>query len=69
VLAVVGWTTHRKLRDSNVPAQRKGIACCLLAGVAAVLSRELTYSSLLEHAATAMLFTLCLALLTAEESV
>jgi hypothetical protein len=39
----------------------------MAAGVTAVLFRELTYSSLLEHSATAMMFTMSLALLVAEE--
>jgi O-antigen ligase len=67
VLVLAGWEAHRKLRNPKVSLQMKGLACCLVAGVAAVLFRELTYSSLLEHAATAMLFTLCLALLASEE--
>jgi hypothetical protein len=45
----------------------KALTCCLVAGMVAVLFRELTYSSLLEHTATAMLFTMSLALLAAEE--
>ena len=67
VLLLAGWEVHRKLRNPTVSLQMKGLTCCLMAGVAAVLFRELTYSSLLEHAATAMLFTMCLALLVAEE--
>jgi len=67
VLLLAGWEAHRKLRDPKVSPQMKGLICCLVAGVMAVLFRELTYSSLLEHAATAMLFTMSLALLAAEE--
>jgi O-antigen ligase len=67
VLALAGREAHRKLRNPKVPPQIKGVTCCLMAGVIAVLFRELTYSSLLEHAATAMLFTMSLALLAAEE--
>jgi hypothetical protein len=58
-----GWEAHRKLRNPNVSPQVKVLTCCLAAGVIAVLFRELTYSSLLEHAATAMLFAMSLALM------
>jgi O-antigen ligase len=68
VLVLVGWEAHRKLRSPKVSPEMKGLMCCLVAGVAAVLFRELTYSSLLEHAATAMLFTMSLALLAAQEA-
>ena len=67
LLALAGAAAHRKLRSPNTSAQMKGMTCCLGAGVIAVLFRELTYSSLLEHAATAMLFAMCLALIAAEE--
>jgi O-antigen ligase len=67
VLVLARWQAHRKLRNPKVSLQMKGLTCCLVAGVVAVLFRELTYSSLLEHAATAMLFTMSLALLAAEE--
>jgi O-antigen ligase len=67
VLVLAGWEAHRRLRNPKVSPQVKALTCCLVAGVVAVLFRELTYSSLLEHAATAMLFTMCLALLAAEE--
>jgi O-antigen ligase len=69
VLVLAGWEAHRKLRNPKVLPQIKGLTCCLVAGVVAVLFRELTYSSLLEHAATAMLFTMSLALLATEERV
>jgi O-antigen ligase len=68
VLILAGWEAHRKLRNPKISPQMKGLTCCLVAGVAAVLFRELTYSSLLEHAATAMLFTMSLALLAAGET-
>ena len=67
LLVLAGGEAHRKLRDPKVSPQIKGLICCLVAGVMAVLFRELTYSSLLEHAATAMLFTMSLALLAAEQ--
>jgi len=67
VLILAGWEAHRKLRNPKTSPQMKAMTCCFAAGVIAVLFRELTYSSLLEHAATAMLFTMCLALLVAEE--
>jgi O-antigen ligase len=67
VLVLAGLAAHRKLRSPKVSLQMKGLTCCLLAGVIAVLFRELTYSSLLEHAATAMLFAMSLALLAGEE--
>jgi len=67
VLVLAGWEARQKLRNPMVSPQMKAFTCCLLAGLAAVLFRELTYSSLLEHAATAMLFTMSLALLGAEE--
>jgi O-antigen ligase len=67
VLVMAGWEAHRKLRNPKVSPQIKGMTCCLAAGVVAVLFRELTYSSLLEHSATAMLFAMSLALLVAKE--
>jgi O-antigen ligase len=67
VLVLAGWEAHRKLRSPKTSLQMKGMTCCFAAGVIAVLSRELAYASLLEHAATAMLFTMCLALLVAPE--
>jgi O-antigen ligase len=67
VLILAAWEAHRKLRSPKVSPQLKGMTCCFAAGVIAVLFRELTYSSLLEHAATAMLFAMCLALLVAPE--
>jgi uncharacterized membrane protein YgaE (UPF0421/DUF939 family) len=67
VLLLAAWEAHRKLRNPNVSQQTKGMICCMAAGVVAVLFRELTYSSLLEHAATAMLFAMILAFLAAEE--
>jgi O-antigen ligase len=67
VLVLAGWEAHRKLRSPKVSPQMKGMTCCFAAGVIAVLSRELTYSSLFEHAATAMLFAMCLALLVNPE--
>jgi O-antigen ligase len=68
VLVLAGWQAHRKLRNPKVSPQMKGMTCCFVAGVAAVLFREFTYSSLLAHTATAMLFTTMLALLVSEES-
>jgi O-antigen ligase len=67
LLVLVGRAAHRKLRSSKTTLESKGMTCCFAAGVIAVLFRELTYSSLLEHAATAMLFAMCLALLVNEE--
>jgi O-antigen ligase len=67
LLVMAGAAAHRKLRSPNTSAQMKGMTCCLAGGAIAVLFRELTYSSLLEHAATAMLFAMCLALIAAEE--
>jgi O-antigen ligase len=67
VLLLAAWEAHRKLRNPSVSPQMKGMSCCFVAGVVAVLFRELTYSSLLEHAATAMLLTMCLALLVSAE--
>ena len=67
VLVLAGWQAHQKLRNPKVSCEMKGLTCCVAAGIVAVLFRELTYSSLLEHAATAMLFTMTLALLAAEE--
>jgi O-antigen ligase len=67
VLVLAGWEARRKLRNPRVSPQMKGMTCCLAAGAVAVLFRELTYSSLLEHSATAMLFAMSLALLAAEE--
>jgi O-antigen ligase len=68
VLMLSGWESHRKLRNPKASPQVKAFTCCLVAGVVAVLFRELTYSSLLEHAAAAMLFTMSLSLLVAEET-
>jgi hypothetical protein len=67
LLVLAGRAAHRKLRSSKTALESKGMTCCFAAGVIAVLFRELTYSSLLEHAATAMLFAMCLALLVNEE--
>jgi O-antigen ligase len=67
VLFFAGWSAHQKLRSPKVSARMKGVLCCLGAGVLAILFRELTYSSLFEHAATAMLFAMMLALLATEE--
>jgi O-antigen ligase len=43
--------------------RRDLVACCLFAGLVAVLARELTYSSLLEHPVTAMLAATILGLI------
>lgn len=67
LLVLAGRAAHRKLRSSKTTLEYKGMLCCVAAGVIAVLFRELTYSSLFEHAATAMLFAMCLALLVNEE--
>ena len=67
LLVLAGRAAHRKLRSSKTTLETKGMTCCFAAGVIAVLFRELTYSSLLEHSATAMLFAMCLALLVNEE--
>ena len=56
------------LRSAQTARESKAMLCCFAAGVIAVLFRELTYSSLLEHAATAMLFVMCLALLVIGEA-
>lgn len=66
MLVLAAWEAHLKLRSPKTSPQTKAMTCCFAAGVIAVLFRELTYSSLLEHAATAMIFTMCLALLVAE---
>ena len=63
VLVLACREAHRKLRSPKVSPQMKGMTCCFAAGIVAVLFRELTYSSLFEHAATAMLFAMLLALL------
>lgn len=67
VIIFAGWEGFRKLRDPATSKEMKAIACCLAAGVIAVLFRELTYASLLEHPATAMLFGTTLALMVARE--
>ena len=54
VFSLAGWEMHRR---------RELIACCLFAGLVAVLARELTYSSLLEHPVTAMLTATILGLI------
>jgi hypothetical protein len=69
LLVLAGVAAHRKLRSAGTARESKAMLCCIAAGVVAVLFRELTYSSLLEHAATAMLFAMCLALLVNEEAV
>jgi len=68
VLALAGWEAHRKLRNLRISPQTKALTCCLAAGLIAVLFRELTYSSLLEHSATTMLLATSLAFLAAEET-
>jgi len=68
VLVFAAWEAHRKLRDPSTSREMKVITCCLAAGVIAVLFRELTYASLLEHPATAMLFTMLLALIVNRET-
>ena len=67
VLLLAVWSAYRKLRSQQTSLPMKGMTCCLAAGLLAVLFRELTYSSLLEHAATAMLVAMVLALLVNEE--
>jgi O-antigen ligase len=67
LLVLAARAAHAKLRNAAVEREWKGMLCCMAGGVAAALFRELTYSSLLEHAATAMLFAMCLALLASEE--
>ncbi|MGO9229862.1 MAG: O-antigen ligase family protein [Bryobacteraceae bacterium] len=67
LLVLAGRAAHRKLRSAKTTRESKAMLCCIVAGVIAVLFRELTYSSLLEHAATAMLFATCLALLVNED--
>lgn len=54
VFSLAGWEMHRR---------RDLLACCLFAGLVAVLARELTYSSLLEHPVTAMLTATTLGLI------
>jgi O-antigen ligase len=54
VFSLATWEMHRR---------RDLVACCLFAGMVAVLARELTYSSLLEHPVTAMLTTTTLGLI------
>jgi O-antigen ligase len=68
LLVLAGLAAHRKLRSAQTARESKAMLCCFAAGVIAVLFRELTYSSLLEHAATAMLFVMCLALLVNGEA-
>lgn len=67
VLLLAAWSAYRKLTSQRTSLPMKGMFCCLSAGLVAVLFRELTYSSLLEHAATAMLVAMILALLVNEE--
>jgi O-antigen ligase len=67
VLLLAAWTGHRLLRNAKVQPTEKVLTCCMAAGIIAVLVRELTYASLLEHPATAMLFALMLAFLAAKE--
>jgi len=69
LLVLAGIAAHRKLRSAETARESKAMLCCIAAGVVAVLFRELTYSSLFEHAATAMLFAICMALLVNEEAV
>ncbi len=68
VLALVLRAAHRKLRNPVTTPPMKALTCCVVAGIAAVLFRELTYASLFEHAATAMLFSMMLALAVNEET-
>lgn len=54
VFSLAAWEMHRR---------RDLMACCLFAGLVAVVARELTYSSLLEHPVTAMLAATTLGLI------
>jgi hypothetical protein len=71
--------THRKGRASSkrkqealqllqAEAAHKAMKCCFAADMLAVLFRELTYSSLLEHALTLVLFSALAALASGEVS-
>ncbi len=55
VFCLVAREAHRQLRRADSLVSEKLIVGCLFAGLAAVLARELTYSSLLEHTVTALL--------------
>jgi hypothetical protein len=66
VLMLAGWEAHRKLRNPKISPEVKGMICCFVAGMVAVVFRELAYSSLFEHGSTAMLFAISLAPVAAE---
>jgi tetratricopeptide (TPR) repeat protein len=55
VILLVFWEAHRQLLRADLPVPKKLVVCCLLSGLAAVLARELTYSSLLEQMSVALL--------------
>jgi hypothetical protein len=50
-LLLVGRTFVQTMR-AELPGRDKAMACCFAAGLVAVLFRELTYSSVLEHTVT-----------------
>ena len=52
----------RHERSFDLATARKGMNCSFAAGIVAVLFRELTYSSLLEHPLTLVLFAILAAL-------
>lgn len=58
----------RAPREVGTDSGRKEMACCFAAGALAVLARELTYSSLLEHTVTLALFLSLAALLCSSET-
>jgi tetratricopeptide (TPR) repeat protein len=60
-LVLAGREFVRTLR-SEAPKAAKAMVCCFAAGLVAVLARELTYSSLFEHAATLALAAVLVAL-------
>jgi O-antigen ligase len=62
LLSGVAWKLHRRLRDSSVDVAIRAMQATFGAGVAAVLVREFTYSSLFEHGVTLFLFLGMLAL-------
>lgn len=62
MLAAFFWEAHERLKNTYVPIEIRTVQATLACTVTAVLLRELTYSSLLEHSLSTICFFSLLAL-------
>ena len=66
LLVLLTMQFHRRMRSSVVESWRKLAAACFASGIAAAVFRDLTYSSLLEHAPTTLLLVTLIAMLSSD---